>query len=262
MTLCPTSSTGERLGPVGTQTLVDATQPGALSAQSIILTDTTEISAAHFPLSLWRFVVFLAHSLMFDFHTHRLDAAPGTAIVCLPQEAILHAERWLQASPDGRRLPHAAEGALYAAGVHPWWTLHADFDLAAHTAGLERLLALPEVVHVGECGLDRAILPTEPAASARLMARQEEVFEAMVRLSEKFRLPLTIHCVRAFDALLRLKKHLAPTQQWTIHGFRGRPALAAQLLDAGLDLSFGPRRNDEAYALTPPDRRHDESDSE
>lgn len=199
---------------------------------------------------------------MLDFHTHRLDAAPGTAVVCLPQDALLCTDRWLQPIGGARRLPHADEGALYAAGVHPWWTAQPDFDLAAHLAGLETLLALPEVIHVGECGLDRAVLPTDEAEAARLMVLQEEVFVAMVRMSEEHRLPLTIHCVRAFDAILRLKKSLAPAQQWTIHGFRSRPALAAQLLAAGLDLSFGPRRNEAAYALTPAERRHDETDAE
>lgn len=199
---------------------------------------------------------------MFDFHTHRLDATPGTAVVCLPQEALLTADRWLQPAAGQCRLPYADEGALYAAGVHPWWTAQPDFDLDAHLAGLETLLALPEVIHVGECGLDRAVLPTDEAEATRLMALQEETFVAMVRLSEEHRLPLTIHCVRAYDAILRLKKSLAPTQSWTIHGFRGRPALAAQLLAAGLDLSFGPRRNEEAYALTPAERRHDETDAE
>lgn len=199
---------------------------------------------------------------MFDFHTHRLDAVPGTAVVCLPQDAVLHAERWLQDCVPAGRLPHAAEGALYAAGVHPWWTVQPAFDLDAHLAGLETLLALPEVVHVGECGLDRAVLPADEATAAQLLARQEEVFVAMVKLSERYGLPLTIHCVRAYDAILRLKKRLAPTQQWTVHGFRGRPALAVQLLDAGIDLSFGLRRNEEAYALTPSERRHDETDAE
>ena len=35
---------------------------------------------------------------------------------------------------------------------------------------------------------------------------------------------------------------------------------ARQLLDAGLDLSFGPRHNSESLALTPPHRCHYETD--
>ena len=42
----------------------------------------------------------------------------------------------------------------------------------------------------------------------------------------------------------------------------GGPALARQLLDAGIDLSFGRRYNPASLALTPPDRRHFETDEE
>lgn len=199
---------------------------------------------------------------MFDFHTHRLDTAPGTGIVCLPQDALLHPSDWLSAATAtaASRLPHADEGALYAVGIHPWWVAQPGFDLASHLSTVRRLAALPEVVQLGECGLDTA-QGDGPERAAAPLAAQLEAFRAMIALSEACSKPLTIHCVRAFDQLLRLKKQLRPRQQWTIHGFRGRPALARQLLDAGIDLSFGPLRNDESYALTPPSRRHDETDS-
>lgn len=197
------------------------------------------------------------HNPMFDFHTHRLDATPGTAIVCLPQSALLHPADWLDQSG---RLPHADAGARYAAGIHPWWLAHPHFDLTAHLEGLRRLLVLPEVVQLGECGLDTLLgeagLPPAP------IEQQEEVFMAQAALSEELAVPMTLHCVRAYDRLLRLHRQLHPTQQWTLHGFRGKPVLARQLLAAGFNLSFGPRRNDESYALTPPDRRHDETDAE
>ena len=110
------------------------------------------------------------------------------------------------------------------------------------------------MVQVGECGLDRlhgADLDTQCA-----------VFAAQVALAEQHRLPLTLHVVRAFDVILRLHKQLRPTTRWTIHGFRGKPALARQLLDAGFDLSFGFHHNPEAFAITPPERRHFETDGE
>lgn len=195
---------------------------------------------------------------MFDFHTHRLDTPPGQGIVCLPQDALLHPERWLD---DEGRLPHAAAGALYAAGIHPWWVAQPAFALDALLAGLQRLLLCPEVVQIGECGLDlvQGDGPERRPADADV---QERVLREQITLSEAVGRPLTLHCVRAFDRLLRLRKELRPTQRWTIHGFRGRPALAAQLLAAGFDLSYGPRRNDESYAATPPERRHDETDAQ
>ena len=106
---------------------------------------------------------------------------------------------------------------------------------------------------LGECGLDRLRGGTE--------AFQLEIFEAQIALAEHFRLPVTLHIVRAWDALLRLHNSLRPSTQWTVHGFRGKPALARQLLDAGIDLSFGAQYNPESYSLTPPERRHRESDA-
>lgn len=202
--------------------------------------------------------------MTFDYHTHRLDTPPGSGIVCLPQEALLHPERWLLA--DGH-LPHAAEGALYAAGIHPWWVAQfgcspdeRQANLEHHLDGLRTLLQLPEVVCLGECGYD-TLQGDGPERSAAPLEAQDEVFAACIQLSETYGKPLVIHCVRAFDRLLRLHKEHRPRQRWTIHGFRGRPALAQQLLDAGFDLSFGPRRNEESYALTPTDRRHEETDA-
>ncbi len=175
-----------------------------------------------------------------DFHTHNLLASPGTAIVNLPEE-------WTLCPDLFRPLP----GALYSAGIHPWWTADAERTHRMLDA-LPRLLERPQVVRVGECGFDRL--------RGASLETQVEVFEAQVAMAECFGLPMTLHIVRAFDVLLRLKKQLCPTVQWTVHGFRGGPALARQLLDAGLDLSFGLHFNAAAYDLTPAERRWRETD--
>lgn len=120
--------------------------------------------------------------------------------------------------------------------------------------GLQQLLRHPAVVAVGECGIDRLRGADE--------AVQEQWFVRQVQLAEAAGLPVTVHCVKAFDVLLRLHKELRPTTRWTIHGFRGKPALAAQLLAAGFDLSFGRYFNAESYEMTPPERRHRESDED
>ena len=177
---------------------------------------------------------------MHDFHTHNLLAPPGTAIVNLPEEWTLR--------PD---LFRPQPGALYSAGIHPWWTADAERTHRMLDA-LPRLLEHPQVVRVGECGLDKL-------CGAPLQT-QIEVFEAQAAMAEAFGLPMTLHIVRAFDVLLRLKKQLRPTVRWTVHGFRGGPALARQLLAAGLDLSFGLRFNAAAYDLTPAERRWRETD--
>ena len=83
---------------------------------------------------------------------------------------------------------------------------------------------------------------------------------AQIALAESQQLPVTLHIVRTYDRLLRLHKQLRPTTQWTVHGFRGKPALAHQLLEAGIDLSFGQLYNAASWEVTPPQRRHTESD--
>lgn len=181
----------------------------------------------------------------FDFHTHRLDATPGTAIVCLPRHTVMH-------GTDGQWQPQP--GGMYAAGIHPWWTEAGDFDAETYIRGTEALLAHPEVVQVGECGIDRL--------RGADMECQQSIMESMVEISERRQRPMTIHCVRAYDILLMMHKRLRPKQKWTVHGFRGNAALARQLLEAGMDLSFGRHFNAEAWLATPPHRRHWESDAE
>lgn len=174
----------------------------------------------------------------FDFHTHDLSSPAGTALVNLPRECLLR--------PAAFR---PAPGGLYSAGVHPWWT---DADPAPLLAGLAELLPHPQVTAVGECGLDRL--------RGGSLSRQLEAFERQAALAERFSLPVVVHCVRAFDVLLRCVRTFRPTTRWTVHGFRGCPALAWQLLEAGLDLSFGPRFNPESLSLVPESRRHAETD--
>lgn len=178
----------------------------------------------------------------FDFHTHRLSLPPGEGIVNLPAEWTEHPERF-------RPVP----GGCYSAGIHPWWT-----DDAGRTErmlrALPRLLQHPQVVRVGECGLDWL--------RGACRERQTEVFCAQIELAERLNLPVTLHVVKAYDQLLRLKKLLRPSTNWTVHGFRGGAALARQLLDAGIDLSFGQHYQAEAFDLTPAARRHTETDAE
>ena len=151
----------------------------------------------------------------------------------------------------GRGQFRPAPGGLYSAGIHPWWTADEGLAAAAWT-GLERLLPHPQIVALGECGIDR-LRGAEAGQQAEWLRRQ-------IVLAERYGLPVTLHCVRAFDVLLALHKRWRPTTRWTVHGFRGKPALARQLLDAGFDLSFGTRFNAESLALTPPGRRHRETD--
>lgn len=166
----------------------------------------------------------------FDFHTHTLR-----------HDAIVN--RY-----PGEPLP---EGYTFSVGIHPWHAAEAGEE---QWRQLEEALGNPAVVAVGECGLDNLRGPS--------LDIQTEVFVRQVALSEKHRLPMTIHCVRAWNEIIALHRRLSPTQRWTIHGFRGKPGLARQLLDEGFDISLGPLFNPATAAAIPPSRLHRESDEQ
>lgn len=180
--------------------------------------------------------------MILDIHTHRAAPYPE-GIVSL-----------LSYNPD------LLQGQLYSVGIHPWSTDSEAGGLEASTGyntppTLEQLRMLASdtsVVAIGECGVD--ILKGGP------MFRQLQLFKAQVEISESVRKPLIIHSVKASDVMLGLKRDLEPSQPWIIHGFRGKPQLASQLLNAGFYLSFGEKFNPETISMMPRDKILAETD--
>jgi TatD DNase family protein len=93
------------------------------------------------------------------------------------------------------------------------------------------------------------------------MSIQKDYFERQMILADRYKLPLIIHCVKAWDELLHLNQEHYAKNKRIVHGFRGKPELCRQLLDAGFYLSFGPRFNPLSLCLCPPDRRMMETDA-
>jgi TatD DNase family protein len=171
-----------------------------------------------------------------DIHTHRLDAPAGQAVINLPDTV-------LSGVPFSFR-----EGALYSVGIHPMYP--GDWEQAFHAG--ETLAQRPEIVAVGECGLDKL----SPVA----LETQQDCFSRHIALACQLQKPLIIHCVRAWDELLQTLRRSPAGVTCIVHAFRGKPQLAQQLLRAGLYLSFGPRFNADSLRLCPPDRRCAETD--
>jgi TatD DNase family protein len=68
---------------------------------------------------------------------------------------------------------------------------------------------------------------------------QKEVFKKQIQLSEKYKKPLIIHCVKAHQEIIEIKKEVNPEQVWILHGFNKKKQLAESLLKNGIILSFG-----------------------
>ena len=125
------------------------------------------------------------------------------------------------------RRPVISEGVAFTVGAHPWF-LTADNRLTM-MARVREFSVHPGVIAIGETGLDRL-----KGASQEL---QREIFLEHSEIAAGLGMPLIIHCVRAYDEVLAMKKSLKPRVPWLLHGFRGKPELARQLTSKGIYLS-------------------------
>lgn len=126
--------------------------------------------------------------------------------------------------------PCPKEG-LCSYGIHPWVLEDAQFDLATALRLLEEKLQHPNVVALGEAGLDRLHKAS--------FDRQMETFESQIVLSERFSKPLIIHNVKCNNEMIALRKKHKPKQAWILHGFNGTVQDVAQLAEQGFCFSVG-----------------------
>jgi len=117
----------------------------------------------------------------------------------------------------------------FSIGIHPWYLN--ENTLKKKLLEIESSLQNKNCIALGECGLDK-IITTD-------FDFQKEVFIRQIYLSEKYKKPLIIHCVKAFDEVITIKKELKPKQIWILHGFNKSNQLAKSLLKNGFLLSFG-----------------------
>lgn len=169
---------------------------------------------------------------MLDIHTHHHDR----------HDAVINLN-------DGE-MP--LDGYIYSAGVHPWDTVLPDEEIDLRMERVAHLSLLPQVVAIGEAGFDRL--------RGASLDRQREILMRQVAISESAGKPMILHVVKAFPEIIHLRKELKPSQSWIIHGFRGKPQLAEELLRAGFHISLGEHFNPAAAAVIPPDRLFVETD--
>ena len=140
--------------------------------------------------------------------------------------------------------------AFYSLGIHPE---EIEDNLSEKKQILERYSILDCVIAIGEAGLDKTYNTN--------FDLQKDVFSYQIHLSEKIKKPLIIHCVKAFDELIALKKEIKPQQNWIIHGFRGKPEQMQQFVQHDIYFSFGMYFNEETIKQIPINRLFLETDN-
>ena len=118
---------------------------------------------------------------------------------------------------------------FYSIGIHPWYIV--DDRIDADLKIIEEKLQTENCLALCECGLDKRIeIPLE---------QQIIVFEKQLALAEKYKKPVVIHCVAAFQEVIEIKKRMKISVPMIIHGFSKNSQLANQLITAGFYISFG-----------------------
>ncbi len=116
----------------------------------------------------------------------------------------------------------------FSVGIHPWEENESLFE----DVDWFNLLTAENCVAVGEIGLDRMKGPD--------LNLQKTLYIKQIELSEHYNMPVIIHCVRALEELIQLKRLVQPTQPWIVHGF-GKTAYLGRLLENGFYISVGHR---------------------
>ena len=131
-------------------------------------------------------------------------------------------------SPDIVKIVNEGpDTGFFSAGLHPWHILPEILDDSL--AALEKRLSLPLCAALGETGLDKVCdTPWD---------LQQEAFARQTELAERYSKPLVIHCVRAIQEVIELKK--TSRVPWIFHGFRSSAESAQSLVKKGFYLSFG-----------------------
>lgn len=201
---------------------------------------------------------------LFDSHLHLTDERFGddvTDVLAAARRAGVREMVTVGTGPEDARRARdlaAREDDVWAtAGVHPHDASAFDERAAAE---LEELLEAPEVVAVGESGLDYHYENSPRDA-------QRESFAAHLEMARRSALPLVVHSRDADEETARFVEEEGREVRGVLHCFTGGDGLLATALDAGWYVSFsgivtfGSFDGDDRVRRVPDDRILVETDS-
>jgi TatD DNase family protein len=149
-------------------------------------------------------------NLFINIHTHKTNEK-DIFILNVPTNSIWHNWKYI------------------SYGIHPWDIEKNDIE--SQLEKIKKLCSEKKIVALGEVGLDSAIQTS--------LEIQKDIFIKQLEIAKQFKLPVIIHCVRAWADLLSIRKSGNYNNPWIIHGFIGNLQTAQQLIQAGCYLSFG-----------------------
>ncbi|MDA3818522.1 MAG: TatD family hydrolase [Prolixibacteraceae bacterium] len=179
-----------------------------------------------------------------DIHTHNSDTNLITRKIL---NLLLHKIEQYEITPH----------SLYSAGWHPWYINKYNIDFIEKE--IEKYSSLPNIIAIGECGIDRAI-----DISIDL---QKKVFLLHINASKKHKKPLIIHSVRAYSDILQTLNEENYDGPLILHGYRGNIQQVRQFAKFNTCYSFGSaimksKKNASTLEQTPVEKLFFETDDE
>ena len=157
-----------------------------------------------------------------DFHTHK-STVPENSLSVLSVE---YSDLQDMALENSERL-------FLSVGIHPWRMPQNTDLLDKHIDKIRKMLFIPEVIALGEVGLDRLHGPD--------LRVQEVYLSELLRIAAEFDETVIVHCVRCYPELVALKKKFAPHQKILVHGFNSKIKLLNSLTKDGFYISLSPK---------------------
>lgn len=156
--------------------------------------------------------------MFINFHTH----LPDTQATLVVENIIFGKEKLLE---KVRSISESKK--CYSIGFHPWF----ESEFEDYFEYFEELVQRKDVLFVGECGIDKV-------RSDVSFHQQRMIFQSQLELAEKYHKPVIIHCVRALDEILEIRKNFSSVP-WIFHGFQHSERIAMKLIDVNIKLSVG-----------------------
>ncbi len=169
--------------------------------------------------------------MLFDTHTHLNFKAFEESYREAIQESLArgvlltNVGSQYQTSLRAVEIAHEFEHAPVFAtvGLHPVHVANGENVQELNYEQYKALAQDQKVIAIGECGIDYFRLPSEQSARSEVMKKQEEVFQAHIRLARELHKPLMVHCrpskENPHDAYSKVIEILSPA----VGAFRGTP---------------------------------------
>ena len=148
-----------------------------------------------------------------NIHTHHLAHPPGNLI------EVYNQYPWNVLDIDTN----------YSIGIHPIFINQSNIEQDLIT--IEEHLNQKKCIAIGEIGLDKITTID--------FETQISVFKKQLLIAEKNQIPVIIHCVRAYQEILQIRKQMKLTIPFIFHGFNKNQQIAQQIINQNCFLSFG-----------------------